>query len=1199
MKGIITQSRDVSAIVPLSVSSGIKPVCVPFEADDSFSAEVGGRFSARVYDLWKRLNLDFLEDSIPEENASQAPVTVNNFSQQILFQLFATSSINKLIKRSQPTSVIYRNLTASPRGTDRRSNDVVREVLSELSERQSIISSTNSLAEKLTSETHKESVVEPRYLITAINTILRSVTEEKQVSEQNNLLLQRITERCEKQLDALKVTEQLKQLTTVKETERISDIVNSITEVTSALNVNSYNNELITKSVEKTLELIRSGGSSAEITKTITELVKSAPAQSRDGRDTAYITRVLKLVETAAQTTHIAEVNAHSTENVQNNIFNQLNTVYSSKSSTEIRNILRNVLTGSDSLPATMTEQTLTNEQIIRSASEVVKLISAPSFAGRAAAFPQQTAAQSGSIAPLAGDMTVLSGGDITAGNYNYLSSTTNNNYIFGGYGELPPVKLDMAESTAESEANITAPAGEMSSSDRAVMRVELMRSAERAVNSIGARITNYISSERYIRSRASEGGAGAAHQSTTAAAQNVAQSLSRYNVSQYHEADRNFSIVNHSVFSPVNRTDATYHNTTTKTTAYGGAADITGASEASTVINENLLYQAMKNSMSSTVGNYYTDNENISVRYGDIYDNYGADTYHFNTQNNSSVSVEGDTEYKGDTVIEAKEGQVLSPTVNMYQHLNTERYFTEQPAQQVQQSTEVRPSSETEGQQGGNVIISPNVTVNNIISAVPADVKGQKITIEKLIRGGTLTERLLTERITEKIGRVLPPEIRTSLSFSAGDVFIRGGDTFIDRNVYSELHFSQNIAADRVQSAERPVLQRERGIMPTALAVHSDADGGSDNVGGLIYDNNSVRRGRFTSAVLSSRMSIYGGDNYFIRNSFAEGDSSVSNIRVLSTDVNTSQQNYSENYFIQSDEQERAVSKGRMLPPSAGSYRSSARLVMPEKEAAQTVPADEEKLRQIETQKKNSSSFRDRLDEKTLAALDSALAAAASVKSVTATAKKGSTTVIHTEWDTKDVPSEIVYKHEQPANTGIAVAGTLRSSLGESIDTLRIMHEHLTAASKTKRTIATTISRPAHIEYLIEHAGEETKLPAIADTRKYLAMNSAVSYKVNDAAEEMIMLVPPVEMDKFQMHSGYKRDLPPIEYHQKQQPKSAEPAPVKPTLNEKMEQSRVTKTVVTKGIDDLSREDIEQLADKIYSQIENRIINERRRSGF
>lgn len=967
MKDIITQSRDVSAIVPLSVNSGIKPVCVPFEAGDSFSAEVGGRFSQRVYGLWRHLNLDFLEDTHPEESAARSSVTVNNFTQQILFQLFASSNVNRLIKESQPSSEIYRTLMASPRGSDNRRRDVVREVVSELYERQSIISNTRRLAERLTTEIRTESSVETRYLITALNTILRSVTQENKLSEQNKLMLQRITEHCEKQLDALKVTEQLKQLTAIKETERQGDIINKISEVTSALSVYMHNNELITKSVEKTLELISNGGTLAEIGGSITELVKSVPVQSRGGKDTTYINRVLKLVETAAQNTHIIEENSYSTENVQNNIFAQLNAAYSTKNSTEIKNILRSALTGSNALPVTITEQSLANEQIISSASDVLRLVTAPAFAGAAASIAWQAAEQNGEIVPLAGNMTVLSGENTTVGNYNYFnSSVTNNSFISGGYGDFPPVRLDMVENTSEPESRTAASADGMSHSDRALMRVELMRSAERAVNSIGARITNYISSERYMGSRASDGGSGTAYAGASSSARNVAQHLSRYNVSHYYDAVRNFSFVNnYSVFSPASRNDTTYYNINKKMIHGGGAA----------------------NGISGSVGNYNTSNN------------------FFITQNNSSVSV----------------------------------------------------------------------------------------------------------------------------------------------------------------------------------------DGGADNA--------AVKTGRFIPVALNGRMSIYGGDNYFIQNSFADGDSSITNIRALSTDVNTYQTNYSENYFIENVE-ERPVARGRMLPPGVGSYRRSARLVIPEKEATLASSADDSRQRQIEEQKRKSSSFRDRLDEKTLAALDNAIAAAASVTSAGG-AKKNSTTVIHTEWDTADVRNEIVHRHEQNAGSGMAVAGTLRPMLGESIDTLRIMHEHLTAALKTKRTIASTISRPAHIEHLIEYAGEESKLPAISDNKKYLAMNSAVSYKVNDAAEEMIMLVPPVAMDKFQMQSGYNRNLPPIEHHQKQQPKPAEPAPAKPTLNEKMEKSRITKTVVTKGINDLSREDIEQLADKIYYQIENRIMNERRRSGF
>ena len=51
--------------------------------------------------------------------------------------------------------------------------------------------------------------------------------------------------------------------------------------------------------------------------------------------------------------------------------------------------------------------------------------------------------------------------------------------------------------------------------------------------------------------------------------------------------------------------------------------------------------------------------------------------------------------------------------------------------------------------------------------------------------------------------------------------------------------------------------------------------------------------------------------------------------------------------------------------------------------------------------------------------------------------------------------------------------------------------------------------------------------------------------------------------------------------------------------MNQKMESARTVKARVEKGFADMSREDIAKLADKVYAQLESRLMRERRRSGF
>ncbi|MBP1544152.1 MAG: hypothetical protein J6A16_08645, partial [Oscillospiraceae bacterium] len=141
----ITTSRNINAIVPVSHFGGITPICVPMEHDSSFSDEVTGRFSQRVGSLWDRLGLVFL---IEEQ---QAPVrdnvqhVVNNFSSQIIFQLFSNKNTRRLVEKDQPGFVYLGNILKQ---YDSRQRSVSEQISREISER---IADTDKLAQHVKS----------------------------------------------------------------------------------------------------------------------------------------------------------------------------------------------------------------------------------------------------------------------------------------------------------------------------------------------------------------------------------------------------------------------------------------------------------------------------------------------------------------------------------------------------------------------------------------------------------------------------------------------------------------------------------------------------------------------------------------------------------------------------------------------------------------------------------------------------------------------------------------------------------------------------------------------------------------------------------------------------------------------------------------------------------------------------------------
>lgn len=80
---------------------------------------------------------------------------------------------------------------------------------------------------------------------------------------------------------------------------------------------------------------------------------------------------------------------------------------------------------------------------------------------------------------------------------------------------------------------------------------------------------------------------------------------------------------------------------------------------------------------------------------------------------------------------------------------------------------------------------------------------------------------------------------------------------------------------------------------------------------------------------------------------------------------------------------------------------------------------------------------------------------------------------------------------------------------------------------------------------------------------------------------------------------AGYARRLPPIEYRQSPSRGRTEPAfPQKPRVITRR-QTQTGTPAITGSLENLSREEINRLADRIYAQIESRVLRERRRAGM
>ena len=178
-------------------------------------------------------------------------------------------------------------------------------------------------------------------------------------------------------------------------------------------------------------------------------------------------------------------------------------------------------------------------------------------------------------------------------------------------------------------------------------------------------------------------------------------------------------------------------------------------------------------------------------------------------------------------------------------------------------------------------------------------------------------------------------------------------------------------------------------------------------------------------------------------------------------------------------------------------------------------------------------------------------------------------------------------------AQTEGGISQAADSGGGISANAMRIMLMNLrTAALSRKNTELRTLNVSRHNQNVIRSANA----PARKYDAPYLAMRSAVTFRTTESAD-IVMLAPPVEMDRFSAESGYSRQMPPIEFKQREEAPAPPPAAKPKAVSKTTEQ--IVRTQLPKGLDGLSYAEISRLADKVYAQIEARLNRERIRRGL
>ena len=108
--------------------------------------------------------------------------------------------------------------------------------------------------------------------------------------------------------------------------------------------------------------------------------------------------------------------------------------------------------------------------------------------------------------------------------------------------------------------------------------------------------------------------------------------------------------------------------------------------------------------------------------------------------------------------------------------------------------------------------------------------------------------------------------------------------------------------------------------------------------------------------------------------------------------------------------------------------------------------------------------------------------------------------------------------------------------------------------------------------------------------------VNSRIVFRTAEPGRDMVMLIPPAQTDRYMTDIGSYRRPPPMELRQYQAADIPRNTRKRQSLNVRSEPTVVTASGNTEK---MSREELTRLADKVYSQIETRLLRERRRIGL
>ena len=424
------------------------------------------------------------------------------------------------------------------------------------------------------------------------------------------------------------------------------------------------------------------------------------------------------------------------------------------------------------------------------------------------------------------------------------------------------------------------------------------------------------------------------------------------------------------------------------------------------------------------------------------------------------------------------------------------------------------------------------------------------------------LAERLSTIKYDERFNKAFSEEITERLTkFVAGHIAGNSAPSTLTGGIAGSHQLSGTVVSLPSVSGEKlvSVTAGTSGRILNQL--------GSQETQLNLISHNSAESSQFSENVRNTLEIIkqYSGNKiseYNQLDTYDNADNSdfgvnVSVAQQFSDDRSYSSQGTTEQYL---DIQQTERVDGKRGSTAVPADIQDAQTVLPAERTTEIRSAEQFHTDTVFTSKSEAQaaagSFRSRLDTRTLETLDRLVAES-----------RGQ---VKAPDEPQEQPAQMVLAQNEPQHSA-----TAELSGSEVLRSVNIVRRSIVNETTT------------HIQRLMEKAAAPVVQPTVQKPFKYRTVGGA---------ENMVMLVPPSEMDRFRAADPYMSKLPPIELKEPQKPQPEQEGTTrKTTVNNRPVIVRSTDS----SIDSLSREDLSRLADKVYERIETKLTRERRRMGL